>query len=104
MRAMTEDLLTIRPIDGGAALAGEIDAHTSARLTETFAGDDDLVLDLSAIEFVDSSGLRVLIELHQAREAAGSAFVIRAPSSPVRRLLEISGVGDHLAIDDGADD
>ncbi len=97
-----EDLLTIRPIDGGAALAGEIDAHTAPRLVEAFEGDGDLVLDLSEIEFVDSSGLRVLIDLHQARAAAGASFVIRRPSSAVQRLLEVSGVGEYLTVDDGA--
>jgi anti-sigma B factor antagonist len=96
-----EELLTIRPIEGGAALVGEIDAHTAGRLTYAFDDPGDLVLDLSGVEFVDSSGLRVLIELHQNRSRAGDTLVLRTPSPAVRRLLEISGVADYLTVDDG---
>ncbi len=95
-----EELLTIRPIDGGAALVGEIDAHTAGRLTQAFDDPGDLVLDLSGVEFVDSSGLRVLIELHQNCSQAGGAVVLRTPSPAVRRLLEVSGVADYLTVDD----
>jgi anti-sigma B factor antagonist len=96
-----EELLTIRPIDGGAALVGEIDAHTAGRLTHEFGDPGDLVLDLSGVEFVDSSGLRVLIELHQNRARAGGTLVLRTPSPAVRRLLEVSGVAGYLTVDDG---
>jgi anti-sigma B factor antagonist len=97
-----QELLAIRPIDGGAALVGEIDANTAVRLTQAFDGPGDLVLDLSGVEFVDSSGLRVLIELHQHRSQAGGTLVLRTPSPAVRRLLDVSGVADYLTVDDGA--
>jgi anti-sigma B factor antagonist len=96
-----QEPLAIRSIDGGAALVGEIDANTAGRLTQAFDGPGDLVLDLSGVEFVDSSGLRVLIELHQNRSQAGGSLVLRTPSPAVRRLLEVSGVADYLTVDDG---
>jgi anti-sigma B factor antagonist len=104
------ELLTMRPIDGGVALAGEIDAHTGPRLTAQLTatlsaplGDgDDLTLDMSEVEFVDSSGLRVLIELHQQRAAAGARLVVQSPSAAVRRLLDVSGVGEYLTVTDTA--
>jgi anti-anti-sigma factor len=47
---------------------------------------------------MDSSGLRALIGAHQRAEAADRRLVITQPSSAVQRLIEISGLGDHLHI------
>ena len=43
---------------------------------------------------MDSSGLRVIVELHQRQIAAGGSLVIRRPSRPVSRLFEIGGLGE----------
>ncbi len=92
--------LTVSEHEGGLAVAGEIDAHTAPELIraiETFSGDQ-LVLNLAEVEFVDSSGLRVLIEAHQQFIASDRTFTIDAPSPTVRRLFEISGVDEYLNI------
>jgi anti-sigma B factor antagonist len=96
--------LDITPIEGGFVLVGEIDAHTApdlgARL-EPLPGDaGDVIVDVAGIEFIDSSGLRVLIEAHQRAGAAGRRLVIRRPSASVRRLFEISGLSEHLVVAD----
>ncbi len=92
--------LSITTTVSGLAANGEIDAHTAPALAEAIAACDreTLVLDLSAVEFVDSSGLRVLIEAHQAATGSGRTFQLAHPSNPVNRLLEISGVSDYLDI------
>ena len=92
--------LLITPNDSGFTVSGEIDAHTAPALAEAIAGrtDDVVVLDLAAVEFVDSSGLRVLIEAHQAATDSGRTFQLANPSGPVNRLLEISGVSDYLHV------
>ena len=85
----------------GFAVSGEIDAHTApdvAAAIATSAGGR-LVIDLSGVEFVDSSGLRVLIDAHQRLQEAGGSLTIDSPSPAVRRLLEISGVDDYLAVE-----
>jgi anti-sigma B factor antagonist len=86
------------------ALDGEIDAHTApelaARYTELPAGDADVVIDMSKVDFMDSSGLRVIIELHQRAENAERRLVLRAPSQPVARLIEVSGLNGHLHVAD----
>jgi anti-sigma B factor antagonist len=86
------------------ALSGEIDAHTAPALAAHFAtlpqGDDDFTIDMSGVDFMDSSGLRVVIELHQRAEAETRRLLVRKPSSPVARLLEISGLSDHLHVVD----
>ena len=84
-------------------LEGEIDAHTApdlaARYVELPAGDGDFVIDMSKVDFMDSSGLRVIIELHQRAEQATRRLVLRTPSQPVIRLIEVSGLNGHLHVD-----
>jgi anti-sigma B factor antagonist len=96
--------LSVTEVDASTtALKGEIDAHTAPTLVHHFetlpAGEGDFCLDMSGVEFMDSSGLRVIIELHQRAEADSRRLVLRAPSQAVGRLLEISGLTEHLNVD-----
>jgi anti-sigma B factor antagonist len=97
--------LAITSTADGLVLAGEIDAHTApelARHLDPLPGDrSDVVLDVAGIEFIDSSGLRVLVEANQRAAAAERRLVIRKPSTAVTRLLEISGLMEHLSVDAG---
>jgi anti-anti-sigma factor len=103
------DQLTV-VVDRGAtpptiALSGELDPHTAPLLQGEIdgvldQGGTDLVLDLSALGFVDSSGLRVLIAAQHQLAAQGGTLVLRSPSETVRRLLEITGLVDHVTITD----
>lgn len=98
------ELLVISHNEAGIVATGEIDAHTSPSLTAAIdAAGPDVRLDLSGVEFVDSSGLRVLIDAHRRLVAAGGGLRLVALSEPVRRLLEISGVTEYLGIEDVAD-
>jgi anti-sigma B factor antagonist len=86
-------------VDGALLLTGEIDSYTAPELSERLAGEPPVeVLDLAGVTFIDSSGLRVIVEAHQRRTAAGSRLVLRAPSAAVQRLLEISGLAGHLDV------
>jgi anti-sigma B factor antagonist len=85
-------------IDGALVLAGEIDTYTAPELAERLDDQGVAVLDLTGVTFIDSSGLRVLVEAHQARVAAGSTLTLRSPSAAVQRLLEISGLLGHLDV------
>lgn len=103
---MTESAipLTITPVDSGFAVSGEIDAHTAPAVAAAITSSpvSDLVIDLSAVDFVDSSGLRVLIEAHQSRESTGGSVTLAHPSAVVSRLFDISGVRGYLRIVDTA--
>jgi anti-sigma B factor antagonist len=95
-----DDLLVISADGSDIAASGEIDVHTAPRLAAAIdAAGTTVRLDLSQIEFVDSSGLRVLIEAHQRVSEAGGQLTIVSPSSAVQRLFEISGVNDYLTVD-----
>lgn len=95
-----DDLLTIAAHGDRLVARGEIDAHTAPSLGAAIdAAGSAVTLDLSAVDFVDSSGLRVLIDAHQRLADAGGALTVVSPSSAVSRLFEISGVDDYLNIE-----
>jgi anti-sigma B factor antagonist len=86
------------------AIAGELDAHSAPSLEELAAslrsdGYVHFTLDMSQTTFIDSSGLRSLIELqNRLKENGGGALVLQAPADPVTRLLRITGLGEHFAV------
>jgi anti-sigma B factor antagonist len=85
------------------SVRGELDAATApdlADLCQTVHADGarDLVIDLTETSFLDSSGLRALIEAHQLFSAGGNLALAHA-SEPVRRLLEITGLDDYFTLD-----
>jgi anti-sigma B factor antagonist len=94
---------------GGRAvvtITGELDLATSPDLEEVVLGRLDsgqsVVLDLRELQFMDSSGLRVLIAAHtRASEGAAEFAVVRpAAGSEVEKILEIAGVEQQLQIVD----
>lgn len=86
--------------DGVLVLAGEIDSYTAPELEQSLAGlPDHAVVDLAAVTFVDSSGLRVIVEAHAPRRERGGGLTLRSPSPSVERLLQISGVASHLDVE-----
>jgi anti-anti-sigma factor len=86
------------------ALQGELDPHTAPQLREALdrAVTDDtrlLVLDLSGILFVDSSGLRVIISAYRTMTDRDGRFVLRAPSATTRRILDVTGLADLIEVE-----
>jgi len=84
-------------------LDGELDPHTAPLLQEQVdaladQGRLDIVLDLSRLQFIDSSGLRVVISAHRDLGAKGGQLSLRSPSDTAQRLLEITGLVDHITI------
>lgn len=93
-------------VDGSRLRArGEIDASTARLLAEQLdplpGSTGEIELDMAGIAFVDSSGLRVLIDAHQRAERAGRSLTIVDPSHVVRRLLDISGLEGVLRVRPG---
>jgi anti-anti-sigma factor len=90
------DIFHVEPTDtpGELRLIGELDISGAESLSEAIANVDDgrteLTLDLSRLEFLDSSGLREL--LRAARERPERRIRLVSPSRNVYRVLEIAGV------------
>jgi anti-sigma B factor antagonist len=66
-------------------------------------GVGTLVVDLRGVSFIDSSGLRVLVETQQMIRARGGQLEVLVQQGAVRRTLEVSGVWDHLNGNGSAD-
>ena len=76
-------------------LEGEIDLHVSPRISAALAAMIEqkparLVVDLSAVSYIDSSGLAVLIEGMQNVEAYGGKFFLAGLQEGVRPIFEIA--------------
>lgn len=105
MRCMQESgsQLNILAVVGGWSVEGEIDAHTAPHLEAalTEIPDTDIVIaDFRGVTFMDSSGLRVLVEATTRAVDQGRELIISNPSSAVRRVIEISGLNGTLQLRD----
>ena len=90
--------IEIRPVADSVtlALAGELDLSSVGTLRACLEQLDttfgEVAVDLTALSFLDSTGLAVLVTTKQAVDARGGRFVLRNPADNVRRVLEVSGV------------
>jgi anti-sigma B factor antagonist len=83
------------------AIEGILDSETSDRLEAALAeqladGVSRFVLDLSSLEFCDSSGLSVLIVAHRRAVSGGGWIRLTGSEGQVRRVLEITNLGHVL--------
>jgi anti-anti-sigma factor len=81
--------------------AGELDLRTVAQLREQLdellnAGFTRLVIDLRKLEFMDSSGLSLLLNTHRAAQQEGWQLSLIQGGHAVRRVFEITGLLDRL--------
>jgi anti-sigma B factor antagonist len=89
-------------------LAGELDLYNAevvrAALTEAVEGEPNLlVVDLGAVQFLDSTALGVLVEA-RAKLANRGAFRLAAPGLEPRRALEVAGLDRHFSVHETVED
>lgn len=71
-------------------IRGELDIGSADELSaalDKVEAERNVVVDLSAVDFMDSSGLAVILRDSIRRRDAGATLQIRRPSTPVQRLL-----------------
>ena len=98
-----ELVLDDRPRDGShtLALTGELDLATAPDLEAVILslcsdGACEIVLDLSQVSFLDSSGLRAILSSKTVCEEHSCQLVLTRPREPVQRLFELTGLlGTH---------
>lgn len=91
-------LTVVRNADGWT-IAGEIDAHSAPSLAAAMVVLPDvsqIVVDFAGVTFMDSSGLRVLVDAAMSATNAGKTFAIARPQAAIKRVVEISGLSGHL--------
>lgn len=103
--------LTTQQRDGRAVvrLKGELDIATAAELrqhltTARQSYGENVILDLTELEFMDSQGLSVIVSCHKAVHAAAGSLVLVAPRPIVRRTLEITGLSRRLDVCDSIEE
>lgn len=83
-------------------LEGRLDTTTApsleGQLRNSLDGISDLVLDLAALEYISSAGLRVLLAAQKVMNTQGS-MVIRNVNEVVMEVFEITGFSDILTIE-----
>ena len=90
-------------VDGSVrvSLQGELDLACAPQMEERFAAIDQqaparVVVDLSGLAFIDSSGLRVLLLADARAREHGYELVLLAGPEPVQRVFEMTGAIDVL--------
>ena len=81
-------------------VSGEIDLETSGALHDALTSASrcrTVHLDLSGVEYMDSTGLRTVLVAKGDIERAGGSLDVTAASSIVSRLIEITGIDGLIA-------
>jgi anti-sigma B factor antagonist len=94
--------------DGRAVVLvrGELDLATAPDLEEVVSerldAGQDVTVDLRELEFMDSSGLRVLVSAHYRASDDGTRFVLVRPreGGEVAKILSIAGIDQELELVD----
>jgi anti-sigma B factor antagonist len=101
----------VRTDDGAAVIAvsGELDLASGPELEaelDQFRGPDTrlVVIDLRQLEFMDSTGLSILVRAHQRLAAEGCEVGLVRGSQQVQRLLDLTGVAERLRLVDAPED
>jgi anti-anti-sigma factor len=109
-RSETDLLSVSRRRDGTVAVAvrGELDLATAPRFAAGLEAAQDgascVVVDLQAVEFMDSSGVRTLILAHRRAEAAGARLIVLNGSGPAHHTLTVTGADAYFEMADAVEE
>jgi anti-sigma B factor antagonist len=83
---------------------GEIDLSVASILQQQIdrfrTSGRTVVLDLSQLSFIDSSGLKVVVNAWQASRSEGRTLRLRRGNAHVMRVFELTGLIEYLPFDD----
>ena len=84
-------------------LVGECDLHTSRQLrdvltSEVSRGVRRMILDLSGLGFMDSTGMQVLLSVRTVLNVRGGTMALVAPQPVVARILELTGADQYIPV------
>jgi len=90
----------------GVQLSGSLDALTSSAFTEFVEkqladGRSRLVVDLGAVDYIASAGVRALLGAAKMARSQNGDVVLAAPQEEAQTILEMTGVDSIVKIVDG---
>lgn len=84
------------------ALEGKLDAVTApkfeAEITEHLDKNTELDIDLSAVEYISSAGLRALLYLQQTLEEKNGTLTVRNVPEVIMHVFEVTGFSNIISI------
>jgi anti-anti-sigma factor len=96
----------LQSLDGKAVmvLIGELDMDTVPELTRALDplvenGPSEIVLDFSALSFIDSSGIAALVGFQRRLDEQSRHLVVRSPQTQALRVFEITGLLGFTDVD-----
>jgi len=82
-------------------VTGEIDSHSRDDLALAMTPlllSGHLTVNMASVYFIDTSGLRVLVDAHHFAQQSGHRFAISLPSRRVEKILDMSDVGHMIEV------
>jgi anti-anti-sigma factor len=84
-------------------VTGDLDVNGATAAQKRLLGlalrpGDQLVLDLSDVSFMDSTGIRLLLQAREHARRHGAGFVVVRGPDPVMRVLELVGLDEQLDV------
>ena len=93
----------------GVTVRGEVDIGTVAELTAALEAAiresaGAFVVDLCHVDFLDSSGVNLLVRTRAVLGREERALLVICPPGPARRIFEVAGIADLLALFESRDE
>lgn len=88
-------------------LGGELDVSAAVTLRDALVAADldegvDVRMDMTGLQFLDSSGIGFVVGTCKRVRASGGTFSVRCDPGQVRRAIEVTGLVEYLQLDEGA--
>ena len=85
------------------AAHGQIDLYSAPTFKEALAdaiddGNTDVVVDLTGVSFMDSTGLGVLVGAHKRLDLLGGSLLVVSPDETIKRVFELVGLSRRFEI------
>jgi anti-sigma B factor antagonist len=83
-------------------LSGELDLSVASDLADELQpvirqNELGLVMDMKDLQYIDSTGIGIIVSILKTRTAQGAAFSVRNVPPNIKRLFDLTGISRHLA-------
>ena len=92
-----------RDTTGELLLIGRLDSNTTEKVAEIAENVSDrfenIVLNLTELEYTSSAGLRMMLNLHRKMAGKGGTLKLKGVSKPVMEVLDMTGFSSFLSFE-----